>query len=206
MEAFESFVALAMETEGLVVSEAVKFPVTRQTAKAAHVETQTHWFEVDLVGARRERLVLASVKSYLGSQGVRSDEVQGIREGRQEGNRRYAMLNDPIVREAILVGASSRYGYSPDQIEFRLYVGKFAGSKRGTHEPVIREWCGSQHVGAGPIGVHGLAEVALAARRVADRKTYRDNPALVAIKVLEEARMLTPLPPAKLLSGDAEPT
>ena len=33
MEAFESFVALTLEAERLVVSEAVKFPVTRLTAK-----------------------------------------------------------------------------------------------------------------------------------------------------------------------------
>jgi hypothetical protein len=33
LEAFESFVALAMETEGLVVSEAVKFKLVLQTKK-----------------------------------------------------------------------------------------------------------------------------------------------------------------------------
>jgi hypothetical protein len=33
MEAFESFVALAMETEGLVVSEVVKFKLVLQTKK-----------------------------------------------------------------------------------------------------------------------------------------------------------------------------
>ncbi len=43
-----------------------------------------------------------------------------------------------------------------------------------------------------PDPVFGLKEVATAARRVADSKTYRDNPALVAIKVLEAAGMLTP--------------
>lgn len=61
MEAFESFVALALETEGLVVSEALKFPVTRQTPSGL----QTHGYEVDLVGARADRLVLASVKCGL---------------------------------------------------------------------------------------------------------------------------------------------
>lgn len=57
MEAFESFVALALEAEELVVSEALKFPVTRQTPSGL----QTHGYEVDLVGARADRLVLASV-------------------------------------------------------------------------------------------------------------------------------------------------
>jgi hypothetical protein len=52
VEAFESFVALALEAEQLVVSEAIKFPVARQVAKAARREIQTHGYEVDLVGAR----------------------------------------------------------------------------------------------------------------------------------------------------------
>src|SRR5689334_8128606 len=137
MEAFESFVALAMETEGLVVSEAVKFPVRRKTKKTSHDEFQMHWYEVDLVGARKDRLVLATVKSYLGSQGVRADEVQGTRTTPAQGNRRYAMLNDPEIRDGILAGASDRYDYPSDQIEFRLYVGKFAGAQRNTHEPAI---------------------------------------------------------------------
>jgi hypothetical protein len=38
MEAYETFVALAMETEGVVVSEAVKFPVRRQTRKLDYPE------------------------------------------------------------------------------------------------------------------------------------------------------------------------
>jgi hypothetical protein len=54
-----------MEDQGLVVSEAIKFPVTRQTAKAAHAETQTHGFEVDLIGARSDLLVLATVNPGL---------------------------------------------------------------------------------------------------------------------------------------------
>jgi hypothetical protein len=191
VEAFESFVALTLEDEGLVVSEAVKFPVTRQTAKAAYVETQTHGFEVDLVGARSGRLVLATVKSFLGSRGVVAEHVMGI--GEPQANRRYAMINDPVVRGAILEGAAERYGYSPDQVEFRLYVGKFAGDKHRGHERRIRAWCADQAVGCGAIKVVGLDEVATAARRVAGSKAYRDNPALVAIKVLEAAQMLKPL-------------
>lgn len=190
MEAFESFVALTLEDEGFVVSEAVKFPVTRQTARAAYIETQTHGFEVDLVGARSGRLVLATVKSFLGSRGVVAEEVMGI--GETQANRRYAIINDPAVRDAILEGAAERYGYAPGQVEFRLYVGKFAGDKHRDHEKRIRAWCHDQAVGSGPIKVVGLDEVAAVARRVADSKTYRDNPALVAIKVLEAAQMLKP--------------
>lgn len=190
MEAFESFVALALEDEGLVVSEAIKFAVTRQTAKAAYAEVQTHGFEVDLVGARSDCLVLATVKSFLGSRGVAADDVVG-QSLTPRFNRLYALLNDPIVRAAVLAGASARFGYPLNQIQVRLYVGKFAGDKAGVHERRIREWCGAQEVGSGHITVHGVKEVAALARKVADRKTYRDNPALVAIKVLEAAGMLT---------------
>jgi hypothetical protein len=191
VEAFESFVALTLEAEDLVVSEAVRFPVTRQTARVAYVEMQTHGFEVDLVGARSGRLVLATVKSFLGSRGVVAEHVMGI--GTAPANRRYAMINDPVVRGAILEGAADRYGYSQDQIEFRLYVGKFAGDKHRDHERRIRKWCTDQVVGHGAIKVVGLDEVAAAARRVAGSKAYRDNPALVAIKVLEAAQMLKPV-------------
>ena len=64
VEAFDLFVALALESEGLVVSEALKFPVKVRTTKAAYEQWQTHGFEVDLVGARSDRLVLATVKSF----------------------------------------------------------------------------------------------------------------------------------------------
>ena len=42
MEAFESFVALALEAEKFVVSSAVKFNVKRRTAKLDYEEEQTH--------------------------------------------------------------------------------------------------------------------------------------------------------------------
>ena len=77
MESFEQFVAVAMEAEGLIISEAVKFPVQRQTRKLAHDEIQTHGYEVDLIGARGDRLVLATVKSFLGSRGVVAEHVMG---------------------------------------------------------------------------------------------------------------------------------
>ena len=109
MEAFESFVAVALEAEGFVVSEAVKFPVKRETKKAAYKESQTHGFEVDLVAARADRLVLATVKSFLGSRGVVGDHVTG--ETTSEHKKLYALLNDPLVRRTVVSEACKRYGY-----------------------------------------------------------------------------------------------
>jgi hypothetical protein len=92
VEAFESFVAVALESEGFVVSEAVKFPVAQVTRKAAYEEVQTHGFEVDLVAARADRLVLATVKSFFGSQGVRADHVTGAT-ANLVARKRYRLLN-----------------------------------------------------------------------------------------------------------------
>ncbi len=186
MEAFESFVAVALEAEGLVVSEAVKFPVRLQTRRKDRAEFQTHGYEVDLVGARSDRLVLATVKSFLGSYGVVAEHVTG--ETTSELARRYSLLNRPEVRGKVVKAAAKLYGYHTGQVELRLYVGKFYGS--GTHEEKIRKWAKRQRVGAGAIGVYGLGEVVGEVRQAATRTEYRDNPVLVTMKVLAAAGML----------------
>ena len=170
MESFEQFVAVAMEAEGLIVSEAVKFPVRRQTRKVAHDEVQTHGYEVDLVGARADRLVLATVKSFLGSRGVVAEHVMGT-----GGNRRfralYLLLNDPVIRSGVVRSAAERYGYAEHQVRVRLYVGRFAAPVKRTHEPAIREWASTQIVGGGPIEVYGLPDVIQVVRQVSGSKT-----------------------------------
>src|SRR4051812_41927708 len=99
MESFEQFVAVAMESEGLIVSEAIKFPVARQTKKAAYPEIQTHGYEVDLVGARSDRLVLATVKSFFGSRGVVAEHVMGT-SSTARWNNLYLLLNDKQIRKS----------------------------------------------------------------------------------------------------------
>lgn len=187
MEAFETFVALALETEGLVVSEALKFDIAQQTTSGY----QTHGYEVDLVGARSDRLVLASVKSYFGSQGVHADQVEGV-SARTSNNKRYALLNNPAIRDGVVVLAAERFGYELAQVELRLYVGKFAG-KNGVHEKRVRTWCASQHAGGGPVKVVDVNEVVARVRQVATKTQYRDQPALVALKVLDAAGALAPV-------------
>src|SRR3954467_3250361 len=167
MEAFESFVALALESEDLVVSEALKFPVTQQTTSGL----QTHGYEVDLVGARADRLVLATVKSFFGSRGVVAEHVAGTA-AKASFNKRYALLNDPCVRTTVVQSAAKRFGYTLEQVELRLYVGKFAGANSGAHEGKVRAWCSTQHVGAGPIKVVGVDEVVARVREVASSKQY----------------------------------
>lgn len=189
MESFEQFVAVAMDSEGLIVSEAVKFPVQRRTEKQMHVETQTHGYEVDLIGARADRLVLATVKSFFGSRGVVSDHVTGTG-GSRDSRRLYMLLNDPAIRDGVLSAAAERYGYREDQITLRLYAGKFAAPVSGKHEAAIRTWAAGQRVGSGQIEVYGLSDVIEAVRQAAASKTYRDNPVLVTMKVLDAAGLL----------------
>ncbi|HEX8102026.1 MAG TPA: hypothetical protein VF533_05415 [Solirubrobacteraceae bacterium] len=50
------------------------------------------------------------------------------------------MLNDPEVRDQVVAGACTRYGYTADQVEMRLYVGRFAGPTKGVHERGVRDW------------------------------------------------------------------
>jgi hypothetical protein len=187
VEAFESFVAVALEAEGLVVSPAVKFPVRLQTRRADHPEIQTHGYEVDLIGARVDRLVLATVKSYLGSRGVVAQHVTGETPN-ETLRRRYSLLNRPEVRGQVIKAAAQKYGYRVPQVELRLYAGKFAGT--GANEAAIRTWAKRQRVGAGNIGVYGLSDVVGVVRQAASRTEYRDHPVLVTMKVLEAAGML----------------
>lgn len=189
VEAFETFVALAMETEGLVVCEALKFDIAQQTTSGY----QTHGYEVDLIGARRDRLVLASVKSYFGSKGVNAKEVAGTSNS-VKNNKRYALLNNPAIRDRVVELAAERFGYELDQVELRLYVGKYAG-KAGADEAAVKQWCASQLAGGGPIKVVDGDEVVQRVRKVASKSQYRDNAALVAIKVLEAVGALNPSEP-----------
>ncbi len=182
MEAFESFVALALESEGLVVSEAVKFKIALQTKRKDKVEIQEHGYEVDLVAARADKLVLASVKSFFGSYGVLAKEVAGLSGG--SGDSGYKMLNRLEVRDGILAEAAKTYGYSEEQVEFRLYVGHFRSVQQ---ELETRDWCASQIVGSGPIRVFSVDEIVGVVKAKAESKTYLNNPALVALKVLQEA-------------------
>lgn len=148
MEAFESFCAVALEAEGLVVSSGVKFPVALKTRKAAYSEIQTHGYEIDLVGARADLLVLATVKSYFGSRGVVAEHVTGETSD-HTASRRYLLLNHPSIRRKVVNEATRLYGYGADQVELRLYVGRFAAPIRGTHEKRIRAWAKMKRVGRG---------------------------------------------------------
>lgn len=177
MESYESLVALAMRAENLHVSGPIKFKITRRTARKDYAEYQTHGYEVDLVGMRKDKLVLATVKSFFGSGGVFYKQVSDTTGATGSG---YKMLNDRELRKAMIAEACTLFGYKPSEVEVRLYAGKF----HGKDEARVREWCSKEVAGGGPIEVFNLVEVIDTVVELAKSKTYIDDPALVAVKAM----------------------
>ena len=186
MESFESLVALAMQAENLLVSGPTKFKLKMPAKNGVE---QEHGYEVDLIGMRQDKLVLATVKSFLGSGGVRPKEVTG--EKGAEASKGYKMLNNRVLRSKMIDAACAIYGYKPEQVELRLYAGGFAG-KNGEAE--VRDWCSKETAGGGPIEVFSLLEIMERVEALAKSKTYIDDPALVAVKAMLIASELSNKP------------
>jgi hypothetical protein len=127
MESFEHVVKVFFEGRGYVVTSNVKFPVQKQTKKAAHPEFQKHGYEVDIVAARAGHLVLASVKSYLGSRGVHPQGFKGLAdESKQTHFPSYRLFNEQEIRHQVIERAAAQYGYRTKDVRLALCVGKFA--------------------------------------------------------------------------------
>ena len=82
------------------------------------------------MGARSDRLVLATVKSFFGSRGMVAEHVTGATAD-DGARKRYRLLNDPELRTAVIVVAAERFGYRVGQVRLRLYAGKFAAQAQG---------------------------------------------------------------------------
>ena len=188
MEGFEHVVKVALESEDLIVTSNLKFPVKRQTRKTNHAEFQTHGYEIDLVGARRDRLVLASVKSFFGSRGV---GLQGFRGLADESKKtRYAghlLFNSEDIRRGVIAKAAELYGYDESEIELRLYVGKFANADA---KMKVTEHLAQIHAGAGPVKVYDLEAILDKVMEVAKSKTYVNDPVVALLKALKHAHRL----------------
>jgi hypothetical protein len=190
--AFEEFIAVYLEQQDYFVSSSVKFPVKRQTRRSDRVEVQTHGYEVDLRAARADNVILASVKSFLGSWGVVADHVIGTSEN-IAANRLYVILNEKEIRRSIVRQAASRYRYERNQVQLGLYVGRFSGPSKGEHEQRVRDWCKRQHIGSGAIEVLSLTDmVETVVHSATDSKQYRDNPVLMTMRLLNAANLLRP--------------
>ena len=190
MEGFEHLVKVALENEKMIVSSNVKFHVARDTRKKGRPERQSHGYEIDLVGARQDLLVLASVKSFFGSLGVSRQGFKGLAlcdtpSARQESFfSRYKIFNDADLRSRIIAEAANRYGYQTQQVELRLYVGKF---RNADDKAAITDHLGKMKAGKGPIRVIPLENILGSVFQVLDSRTYVNDPVISTLKALAEA-------------------
>lgn len=184
MEAFEQVVKVFLEAKGYVVTSNVKFPVRRKTKKVKYDEYQTHGYEVDIVAARHDSLILGSVKSFFGSVGINRQGFRGIADNsRQTHFQNYAMFNEREVREGILLEAEKRYGYPQSQTQFYLFAGKF----KAGDEIVITDHLNGIEAGAGPVRVVNLESIVEGLLEAAQSKTYYNDPVVMTLKALKEA-------------------
>ena len=188
MEAFEHLVKVALEHERYVVSSNMKFPVRKRTKKRQREEYQEHGYEVDLVGARRDSLILASVKSFFGSSGVSRQGFEGVADSNKKTHfKLYALFNDETVRQGVVKAASERFGYSPSLISLWLCVGKF---RSGHQEAItkhlehgIRPFCNE-------VIVMGLHDIMRGITERSRSRTYLNDPVVMTIKALEEMKLI----------------
>jgi hypothetical protein len=188
VEGFEHLVKVALETENLIVAGNLKFYVERRTRKKHKEEKQKHGYEVDLVGARHDLLVLASVKSFFGSKGVNCQGFIGLADETKKSHYDlYKLFNYPDIRCGVVAEAARQFGYSEEEVELRLYVGKF---QNDTAKDRIKSHLGNICCGLGPIKVFCLDEILDRLLRVLDSKTYFNDPVVMTLKALQHAKRL----------------
>jgi hypothetical protein len=184
MEAFEHIVKVYLEAQGYIVTTGVKFPVKKRCKNG---RCQVHGYEVDVVAAKQDSLLLASVKSFFGSGGVNKQGFKGIADSTRRCHfSRYVMFNKPQVRKGILIAASKRYGYSEEQIRFALFCGKF----RTCDEALVRRHLEAINIGAGNVRVIGPEQIAKGILDLSKGKTYVNDPVLVTLKLLRRTKHL----------------
>ncbi len=188
MEAFEHVVRVYLESEGFVVSGNVKFPVRRQTKRLDRVEFQTHGYEIDVVAARRNELMLGSIKSFFGSKGVERQGFKGIANPlRRTHFDDYRLFNDADLRNEIVRQAAERYGYAESHVRVALYVGRFYAKDREAVERHLR----SIVVGKHAVRVVSLDVLAPKLIELSKSGTYSNDPVVMTVKMLREANLLS---------------
>lgn len=182
MESFEAVVATALEAENYVVTG----PITIKWFSPGHPKEkgeQPNRLEIDLVAARGDRLVLATVKSFFGSGGVFPKDVMGT--GR--GASGYTMINDVKKRAELIELVAEKYGYKVSEVEVRLYAGKFAGVQG---EQIIRDWASKQELGGGVLQIVNALQLSKVIFALARESHYQNNVAIAFAKTQLEAELI----------------
>jgi len=173
MEAYEHVVKVWLETKGFVVSSGVKFPVKVLTRKKSRQEYQVHGYEMDLVAARRDKLVLVNVKSYFGSHGLSLKRLQEEK-----------LFSDPVIFKGVIREACKRYGYSVEDIELWVASGRVTPKKRIAIEAYLEMFSKRQKIRTAFIGVEAIADGLVAA---IEHKMYINDPVIAVLRALDAA-------------------
>ncbi len=182
MEAFEQISKLFLEGKGFAVSENIKFPVKVLTKKLSRPERQTNGYEIDLVAARRDQLLLCSVKSFFGSEGVGANWFRGIAKMPQATLlSRCKLFNDEQVRVGIVNAAMERYGYVKEDIRLVLFVGKF----KRREEAAVRNHLLTYDFGA-KVDVYSVDDMVDPLVAEGRRGMYRNNPVIMTLRMLTQ--------------------
>lgn len=176
MESFEHVTKIWLEAEGYAVSSGVKFPVKILTRKKSRPEEQTHGYEIDLVGARANELVLVNVKSFFGSKGL---DLAFLRKEK--------IFSNPNIFKGIVDGAGSRFGYSRRQIRLYVVAGRATDGRRREIESWLADFSKTNRLPVTFIGVERIAEGLL---KASTSKMYIDDPVIATVKTLRAAGCL----------------
>ncbi len=178
MESYEHVTKVWMEAQGFIVSSGVKFPLKLPTNKKSRAESQKHGYEIDLIAARQDRLVLVNVKSYFGSKGL---SLTGLKNEK--------MFSRDEVWEGIITGACNRYGYSRDKIELWVVAGLVSPRNKTTILKYLQILATDRGT---PTRFFDAADVAQGLVDSTESKTYINDPVIATVRTLREARFLKP--------------
>lgn len=120
--------------------------------------------------------MLATVKSYLGSEGI---EPEASWESTPSTPADTGCSTTRTPGAQVLRGIRERFGCEGDQIELRLYTGKITGGRAtppGTRAHPELVGPSGQAVGSGPILLLILPSVASRALELSTVTEYSDNP------------------------------
>lgn len=178
MESYEHVAKIWIEAQGFVVSSGVKFMLKLPTKKKSRKEAQEHGYEVDLIAARQDRLVLVNVKSYFGSKGL------GL-----TGLKNEKMFSRDQVWEGIITGACHRYGYSRDKIELWVVAGLVSPRNKTAILKYLQTLATDRDT---PTRFFDATDVAQGLVDSTESKTYFNDPVIATVRTLREARFLKP--------------
>jgi hypothetical protein len=172
MESYEHVVKVWMESKGYAVSSGVKFMLKLPTQKKVWKEEQEHGYEVDLIAARRDKLVLVNVKSYFGSKGL---SLVGL--------QREKMFSRDEVWKGIFKGACERYGYSRDQVELWVVAGRVRRIEQTRVRDFLKEFSKRWDL---QTAFFTAVEVANGLMAATDSKTYMNDPVIATVRTFRE--------------------